>query len=543
MKETIKKLYNRRVLGRLLVLGGALMSAQTAVQAAEPEACKALEKISFERAADNPAVIIKARHVTDGKEALKFQFMFGKRSIVQGMPVGENVKKVPSHCRIEGYVAPAVKFLILLPQHDAWNSKVMYASCDAFCGAVDEDMPVAGLLNGYATIATDGGHINKRPFDGVWGNNNREGEIDFGYRASHVAAQMVKAVAKAYYGREHTHAYTTGFSKGGHAGIKSALKYPGDYDGIVARAPVVRYQEINAVALPWIAKANSRADGSSILGAADAAFIHKAAIKSCDAVDGVVDGIIDDPRDCSFEPATLLCKGDAETGKCLTAEQVGTLKKFYSKPRNDKGKIAYPYSLEVGSEKDWPGFHVPRGPGGVPYARSIASSYIRYLAFDKDPGATYDWRTFDPVKEKRRLKKLKYIFDADGKDLRKFRDAGGKMIILHGWADGAVTAQMTIDWYEKMKRYMGPSTSSFVRLFVMPGNKHGGSPGDGPNVNESMAALEKWVEEGVAPEKLILRAEKKDGTVTRTRPVYPYPVRAKYKGSGSIDKAENFGPE
>lgn len=501
--------------------------------------CKKLETVNFEQAADNPAVVIKARHVTDAKEALEFQFMFGKRSVVQGAYVGEDVTELPPHCRVEGYVAPAVKFLILLPEPDVWNGNVIYGSCDAFCGAVDEDIPVPLMLRGYAAIATDGGHINKRPFDGVWGYNNREAEIDFGHRASHVAAQIVKAVAKEYYGRESKYAYITGFSKGGHAGIKAALTYPEDYDGVLARAPVVRYQEINAVRLPWIAKSNTGADGSYILQADDAMLLHKAAIKSCDDTDGLEDGIIDDPRRCDFDPGALLCETGQGEASCLSEAQVQVARKFYSLPENDNGEVAYPYPLEVGSELDWPGFHVPRAPGQHPYAESIARTYIRYIAFDTDPGPDYDWRDFDGVREADRLKALKPIIDADGVDLKAFRDAGGKMIVLHGWGDGAVSARMTLDWFENMRNYMGESTSDFAQLYLLPGNKHGGSPADGPNINNSLEALEKWVEEGIEPESLLLHGEV-DGEIVRTRPAYPYPAVAKYKGEGSINEAANF---
>ena len=506
---------------------------------ADEVACKALESISFERAADNPAVVRSARYVTEATEALEFQFMFGRRSVVQGAYVGENVTELPPHCRVEGYVAPAVKFLILLPDAESWNGNVIYGACDAFCGAVDEDMPVPLMLRGYAAIATDGGHINKRPFDGVWGHNNREGEIDFAHRASHVASQVVKAVARAHYGKEAEYAYITGFSKGGHAGIKSALTYPEDYDGVLSRAPVVRYQEINAVRMPWIVKSNKREDGSWVLQANDAMLLHRAAIAACDRMDGVEDGIIDDPRTCDFDPSSLLCAADEDAGECLSEEQVDAAKKLYSLPKNDHGEVAYPYPLLPGSELDWPGFHVPRAPGTTPYAESIASSYLRYIAFNEDPGPYYDWTEFDIARDAGRLNELKDMIDADGADLRAFRDAGGKMIVLHGWGDGAVSAQMTLDWYLSVKQLMGESTSDFVQLYLLPGNKHGGSPGDGPNINNSLEALEKWVEEGVKPTELLLTREV-DGEIVRTRPAYPYPAVARYKGEGSIDDAANF---
>jgi len=533
---TTKKLFSL-LLAITSVFFSALSANATSSDAAQ-KACAAIGTRSYETAADSPAVVIKASYVTDAKETMKSQFMFGRRSVVMGMPVGEKITAVPNHCRVEGYFAPAVKFLALLPDPSEWNTRVLHGACDAFCGAVDEDVAAVGLLKGFATIATDGGHINKRPFDGTWGWNNRVGEQDFGYNASHYAAQFIKVAANDYYGKPHSYAYITGFSKGGLAGLKAALMYPEDYDGILSRAPVVRYQDINALKMPWIYKANTRADGTPILLASDAMTVHKGVIKACDTVDGLEDGIIDDPRQCEFDPSVLLCKkGDTEN--CLSAEQVETVKKFYTVPHNERGETTYPYALEYGSEYDWQGFHAPRKAGDGSFAGSIASTFLRYMAFEKDAGPTFDWLNFDSVANRHKLEGMKHIWDATDPDLRAFRNAGGKMIVLHGWGDGAVSARMTIDWYDSVTNFMG-DPSAFSRLYVIPGSKHGGSAGDGPNVNDSMDALIAWVEEGKAPEKMVFRLEDKDGKVSRTRPFFPYPAITKYKGEGSIDNEANF---
>ena len=523
-----------------------IASAQASIAA--DNACVELNSISFEASADRPVSIISARSVSDAKEARAWQFMFFKRSVVQGMPLmtssGDadyNVEKLPQHCRIEGYIAPSVRFLIALPAVNDWNGDVVLNGCDAFCGLIDEDTVVAGLLNGFASITTDGGHINRPWFDGTWGANNREAEKDFGYEASHLGAQVVKAVAAAYYGRKHDSAFIVGFSKGGHAGIKSALMYPEDFDGVLARAPVVQYQDINAIRLPYLYKSNTRADGTPILDEDDAPLIHRAAIASCDTVDGLKDGIIDNPTKCKFDPGVLLCRSDAVAGTCLSQEQVDALHKIYAIPTNDKGEKSYPYPVDVGSELDWHGFVVANRPGGDVYqGRMLGMTWLKYLAFDRDPGPAFDWLGFDPVKDYAQLNMMRPIFDADGADLRTFRDAGGKMIIVHGWSDGAVSARATIDWYEKMRSFMGESTDDFVRLYVPPGSKHGHG-GDGPYVNESLQALRVWVKQGKAPDTLIFKQpDDTTGSIVRSRPVYPYPDTARYVGKGDVNDASNF---
>lgn len=535
------------IFSSFIAVGLSILSVQSFAQTTpdikklspQAQACHAMENIDFEAIADNPVQIRKIKHVTDAKEALAFNFMFEKRSVVQGLPM---VKRdvLPAHCRIEGYVAPAVKFLLLLPDADDWNGNVIYNACEAFCGAVNEDSPIPALVRGYAAITTDGGHINKRPFDGVWGHNNVEGEKDFSYRASHVAAQTIKGIAAHYYGKAHKYAYITGFSKGGHAGIKSALTYPEDYNGVLSRAPVVRYQEINSLAIPYLYKANTRADGTHILLAKHVPLIHKAAIDTCDMVDGANDGIIADPRECNYDPSVLLCKPDQASDTCLTDEQVGVLRKFYAAPADKNGKVFYPYPLEVGSELDWRGFHLPQTETSAPYDASIGRTYLRYMAFKKDPGAKYDWLSFNPTKEKRKLNALKPMIDAYSGKLKKFHKAGGKMIVLHGWGDGAVGPRMSIDWHEKVRKEMRDETDNVARLFVIPGNKHGGSESDGPNVNDSFDALVNWVENGVAPEQLLFRDTMKSEDAKRTRVVFPYPAYAQYNGTGDLDKASSF---
>lgn len=531
-----------------------LFNVASAQEAPYDRACGELNQISFESAADRPASIKSARHVVEAKESLEWQFMFFKRSVVQGLPLKTEsgagdygVSELPPHCRVEGYIAPAISFLMLLPTNGDWNGDVLLNGCDAFCGLVDEDVVVPGLLHGYATITTDGGHQGREWFDGTWGYNNRQAEKDFGYEASHLGAQVAKAIAAAYYGKAHEHAFITGFSKGGSAGIKAALTYPEDFDGILARAPVVEYQDINAIRLPYLVKANTRADGSYILDEDDAPLVHDAALASCDREDGLRDGIIDDPRRCDFDPSVLLCEGGFEKGKCLTAEQVAVLHKIYALPTAPNGEVVFDYPVDVGSELDWHGFVVaprPMDPQAGGYAayqgEMLGRTWLRYLAFDEDPGPGYDWTSFDAAKEGARLDILRTIYDATDPDLRAFRDAGGKMIVVHGWSDGAVSARMSVKWYDEVREFMGDSTDAFLRMYLPPGSKHGHG-GDGPYVYEGMEMLRAWVKDGVAPDMMLFeQPDDETGEITRTRPVYPYPDYARYRGRGDANDAANF---
>lgn len=517
--------------------GNTAPDVSTEGLSAHRSACERLLSTNFESAADRPFVIQSASFNEEAVTPEGARSQLHKRAMSQGMH--DYIDTLPAHCEIRGYIAPAIQFVAMLPTADAWDSKTLYGACDALCGDAQWDMAITGMTRGFATIATDGGHVNRRPFDGVWGYMNDQAQIDFGYEASHLAAQTISALSSVMYGTAPELSFIAGFSKGGAAGIKAALTYPEDFDGVLARAPVVNYQAINAVRMPYIYKAVQREDGTPILTAANVPLIHSTVVEVCDPADGLVDGIIDDPRACDFDPAVMLCESGMSEN-CLTEEQVEALRKVYTEPTGSDGSVVYPNPVELGSELDWPKFLVPLFPGDESFAESIGRTYIRYLAFPEDPGADYDWLSFDPVTEGDRLDALASVYDANDPDLSAFRDAGGKMIVMHGWGDGAVSARTSIDWYENVQAEMG-DTDDFIRFFLIPGNKHGHG-GDGPELNEALAALEAWVNEGAAPEMLLLTQEDEDGQLLRTRPVYPYPLTAKYVGTGSIDEAENFQP-
>lgn len=506
-------------------------------------ACSALANQNFELGADAPIRVVSAEYIENAEVDPQEAKFFLKRSQSQGAPMGL-ITHLPDHCRVEGYVAPAVGFLMYLPAPEKWNDKVIVSACDAFCGATEDNMPIPGLVRDYAAITTDGGHRGKRPFDGTWAYNNMQGKIDFGYRAVHLTLQTGETLAKAYYGSDSKYAYLTGFSKGGTAGIKSALVYPNDFDGILSRAPVVEYQTVNTIRLPWIHTSNLDESGNPILNSSHMAFIHKAVTDACDDIDGIVDGVIDDPRLCTFDTTSLICEsGVTDTSTCLSATEADALDKFYAAPKNADGSIAYPFGMDYGSEMKWAPFNVPMKGSDFTFSLMGGNQYLKYMAFNKDSkthgGPGYDWLKFDYATDADLLEDMKYIMDADDPDLSKFKASGNKLIVTHGWADPAISASMSVRWYKNVLKTVG-NTDDYLRLFLMPGVAHG-SGGPGPDIYDALSALENWVEKGEAPDQLIM-SEDVDGKITRTRPVYPYPLKAKYKGTGSTDEAENFGP-
>jgi feruloyl esterase len=343
-----------------------------------------------------------------------------------------------------------------------------------------------------------------------------------------------------FYGRSAAHSYFIGCSQGGHHGLAEAQRYPNDYDGIIAGAPVYNWtNEMTGQA--W----NVRALGETSQGAFSKEkleTLHQAVVKAC----GGVDGLIDDPRRCSFDPRTLACKG-ADSSSCLSAQEVEAVERFYQGPRTSQGVQIYP-GLSRGSESDWGRiWSNPKHLGGS------WEGFYRFMVFD-DPSWNLSSLSFDRD-PKTAKQKLGAILDPDNPDLTAFARRGGKLIVYHGWADDMVPSQVSIDYRTSIAHELGEArVNSFYRLFLIPGMAHcGGGPGastlfhseraEGVPMDperDMLTALEHWAELGRAPDQFIASRLNEKGQVERTRLVCAYPVRAKYRGSGDPMRAESY---
>jgi len=333
-----------------------------------------------------------------------------------------------------------------------------------------------------------------------------------------------KAIVEAFYGSAARRAYWNGCSTGGRQALKEAQMFPDDFDGIIAGAPGNR----TAMGL-WIAQALIK-DPASRIPASKFPLIHQAAVAACDAADGLKDGLISDPMSCKFDPGVLLCK-NGDGPDCLTAPQVEGTRKAYGPGRNPHTGKALFGSLAPGSELGWSVM------GGLePYAPILEQA--KYVTFADSPN--WDWRTFDFDKDNDRFERAEYlIMNATDPHLEKFIGHGGKLLIYHGWADQNVSPYNTVDYFRKVQEAIGAAKAdASVRLFMAPGMAHC-SGGEGPSAFDKVGPLDRWVEEGKAPESLIA-SHSTGGKVDRTRPLCAYPRVAVYKGSGSIDDAASF---
>jgi feruloyl esterase len=441
-----------------------------------------------------------------------------------------NFNDLPAFCRVAATSKPTsdseVKFEIWMPVAN-WNHNFEGTGNGGWLGAIIYPALAEALRRGYAVANTDTGHVSGL-MDGSWALGHPEKIVDFGYRAVHQMTVQGKAVVTAYYGENPTNAYWNGCSSGGKQGLKEAQQFPEDYNGIVAGAPANYWTHLTAATV-WFGLLPLKTPGSAI-PAEKFRLIHQAALDACDALDGVKDGVIDDPKRCHFDPRVLQCQA-ADTPDCLTGAQVETARKMYEHATTPAGVDFFP-GFEPGSELVW-GFLI----GGREPSR-IGSDYYTYV-IHKDP--RWNPRTLDFDKEVTLADKVDNgTINAINPDLRKFKAHGGKLIMYHGWDDALIPPQNSIDYYNRVLKVMsGPEkTTQFFRLFMVPGMGHCFG-GEGTSNFDALRALEQWVEQGKAPDT-ILASHATMGKTDRTRPLCVYPEAAKYKGSGSTDDAVNF---
>ncbi len=434
----------------------------------------------------------------------------------------------PAHCRVSGVLAPEIGFEVNLPAR--WNERLYMIGNGGLAGEQPDDPGRAAqraqaLTNAFVMVSTDTGHKASEQPAGVFAQRNPATAIDYAYRAVHLTAITAKKIANAYYARPVAKAYWNSCSNGGRQGLIEAQRFPTDFDGIVANAPWVDQTGFTIGAI-W----NQRA-----LAEAPATLIDKLplvtgrAMAKCDALDGLKDGLIDDPRRCDFDPARDVPE--------LTPAEAAALKKIYGGPTSN-GKPFFP-GFMIGSENSggWSNLIVPGRPGATPADFNLAQGVMKYLVFSP-PKPDWNYETFDFDKDVTVVDRWGQVANAKNPDLSAFRKHGGKLVMTYGWADAILQPMMGVTYYERAVAKNGAQTRDFFRLFMVPGMAHCGG-GVGPDQNDAVSAVIDWVEKDKAPASIVAK-KIANGQVTRSRPLCPYPQVARYTGQGSIDEAANF---
>jgi len=459
------------------------------------------------------------------------------------VPAGEAAE----HCRVTGLISPEIAFEVSLPTK--WNGRLYMIGNGGHAGdSLDAparvDQRNAALRIGFAFAQTNTGHDASKEPGASFVMSNPQKAIDYAYRAVHLTATTAKEIAKEYYGRSVSRAYWNSCSNGGRQGLIEAQRFAGDFDGIVAASPWVDQTGFTIGAM-W----NQKAVSTAGVTPAKLALVGEKVKEKCDAIDGLKDGLIDDPRKCAFDPARDVpaCSDGSDRPDCLTAAQAEAIAKVYSGPMSH-GRGVFPGYMPGseavisnlfggGSGSGWLNVIVATRPGAKPADFNLAEGTMRYLV-PTPPKPDYDYQTFDFDRDIHLLDYWSTQADAKNPDLSKFRKHGGKLIMTYGWADSILQPMMGVNYYEQALAKNGPDTPEFFRLFMAPGMAHCGG-GIGPDRHDSMTAVIDWVEKGKMPESMLASRVVND-QVVRTRPLCPYPQVARYSGEGSIDEAANF---
>jgi feruloyl esterase len=427
---------------------------------------------------------------------------------------------VPAFCRVVARTGSAptggeVRFELWMPAE--WNSKLMSVGNGGLAGTISYTQMVKPLQQGYATSSTDTGHTNANAGDATWALGHFERVVNFADRGTHLMTEADKVILGAFYGGGPAHSYFNGCSQGGHEALIEAQRYPADYDGIIAGDPANYWTHHYVGGHLWAGLAT---EGDAYIPAAKVPLIADAVNAACDELDGVKDGVLSDPRRCRFDPAVLQCQG-ADGPACLTAAQVGAVRKIQAGLRTKDGRQIWP-GLVPGGEAGpggWTNWITGAGPGLSGHL-NLGIPFFRYMLFE-DPN--WDYRSF-------RLEasdgfdsdidyldsKLGALFNAVDPDLSAFRARGGKLIQYHGWSDPDITPLNSINYYESVLKTMGPETPAFYRMYMVPGMQHCAG-GPGATSFDMTVPLDRWVTAGVAPESVIASKFANGAVVRRVR--------------------------
>ena len=428
------------------------------------------------------------------------------------------IKEGPApYCDVKGYISPQIEFEVRLPTA-TWTQRFVQTGCGGLCGVTRISVPNAGecmpVQNGEVALATTNtGHSSGT--DAVWAADDPQLRVDFAYRAVHATTLAAKTLIQAFYGQKQRYAYFIGCSEGGREAAMEAQRYPEDFNGIVAGAPALNWISQNTFYHAWNARHNQDAQGLPIISIAQLPILHAAAIAQCDALDGLKDGLIDDPRTCHFDPVVAQCKPGQNPSTCLSAAQVEAARAIYQGPRDENGQPLVIGGPEPGSELGWRGVFVPNA--GEPVSTSAASiisiGVVKYMAFAKNPPEKFtladfhfDQTTFQAISQ------MQPLYDAADPDLGKFAAAGGKIILWHGWADASIPPRNTLAYFTAIRKRMDSNRiRQFARLYMLPGAAHCNA---GDSI-DFLTPMMNWVEKNVAPARLYIRSAHREAAVRR----------------------------
>jgi len=435
---------------------------------------------------------------------------------------------LPAHCRLAATLTPSsdsrIRMELWLPI-EGWNGRFLAVGNGGWAGTISTAAMAGGLRRGYATASNDTGHEGG---SASFAMGHPEKLVDFGYRAMHEMAVQSKALIQAFYRRGPELSYYEGCSTGGRQGLMAAQRFPEDFDAIVAGAPVYNMVHLNVsqVALQLGMLKNP----ASLVPPEKRTLLADAVVAACDPRDGVTDGIVSEPRACRFDPAVLACRA-GEGPDCLTSAQVANARSAYAPLTASDGTQVYP-GRSPGFESGW------RIPTVGEQLNPLWAGMVTYVG-RQDPD--WDPATFDLDSDLALALEHAAFIEASDPDLAAFKARGGKLLLYHGWADPGPAPENTVDYHEAVADTLGGDQGDWMRLFLMPGVGHCGG-GVGPDQADFLGAMERWREQGVAPDRIVATRPTGRGrpATPMSRPLCPFPQVARFSGAGDTNDASSF---
>jgi Tannase and feruloyl esterase len=532
---------HRKLLDRVTMLLAAIGAALVAIPAPRPVAAQAFA------AAGSAATHYTEARIKPRQECVALGQYSRAELVSIGVTAVAATGAAPAHCRVTGVLAPEIAFEVSLP--DRWNGRFYMIGNGGHAGeSLEDPMRVAqrnaALQAGFAFAQTNTGHDARKEPGASFVMSNPAKAIDYAYRAVNLTAVTAKSITQTYYQQDIARSYWNSCSNGGRQGLVEAERYPQDFDGILANSPWVDQTGFTIGAM-W----NQRALDEAPLTAGKLALVAKAVLAKCDALDGLKDGLIDDPRRCTLDVKADLpsCAAGTDNDSCLTPAQSATVMKIYGGPVSHGRQIFPGFMLSseavvpgptgTGGASGWMNFIVANQPDRKAADFNLAEGTMRYLVHTP-PQPAYDYRSFDFDRDVSTLDAWGQLVNATNPDLSRFRRRGGKLLMTYGWADPVLQPMVGVNYYEQALARNGADTPQFFRLFMVPGMGHCAG-GTGTDRFDAMSALVDWVEKGKPPES-IRAARVVNNQEVRSRPLCPYPQVARYSGNGSIDEAANF---
>lgn len=481
---------------------------------------------------------------------------FNKEIAIDSAVIVKGDEEQPDHCLVKGKIWPDDAFIVKMPTD--WNGRLYQTGNSGAAGLINEKDMERPLKRGYVTTSGSGGHVGSSIVDWSFGDPPTDpiAKIkieEFFYGSVHRVNRFTRQLIRAYYGQRPSYAYYDGYSTGGRQGLMEAQIYPLDFDGILAGGAPIPWTK-RTMADTWAA---TQFLGDSYVSRSKLPILADTVMNQCDEIDGSKDGLIEDPRRCTFNALTDLpaCPEDVDGPQCFTKKQRQAIFNIYDGVRDSNGRLLFKgaslssEAIMADGKSGWE-MMVPSSPGGSDtLSLGLGSGFVKTIGLPPEKGGPdWDWKAFDVDTDWVIVSKKWEKYDTYNPDLNKFRRKGGKLIYYHGWADALCWPNPGVDYYEMVAKRTGGinRAQGFFKLYMVPGMNH--LPG-GRGVFESFSIrpvlfdmLVDWVEKKKKPGPIIGQrpANPQRGWDAISRPVCPYPEVAKYKGDGNMGDAANF---